>query len=70
MLNNFRKFSFPSIEKRWTKDKDTDGKRKKEKKRKKNKCVTKVFNDAHRCFRRRHMMIRTEMLHLQGHLYV
>ena len=29
MLNNFEKFSFPSIEKRWTKDKETD--RKKEK---------------------------------------
>ena len=25
MLNNFEKFSFPSIEKRWTKDKETDG---------------------------------------------
>jgi len=28
MLNNFEKFSFPSIEKRWTKDKETDGKKK------------------------------------------
>ena len=40
MLNNFEKFSFPSIEKRWTKDKETDGqkrKRKKEKKEKKSK---------------------------------
>ena len=35
MLNNFRKFSFPSIEKRCTKGKDTDRKRKKEKKKKK-----------------------------------
>merc|ERR1712115_158263 len=26
MLNNFEKFSFPSIEKRWTKDKETDSK--------------------------------------------
>ena len=25
MLNNFEKFNFPSIEKRWTKDKETDG---------------------------------------------
>jgi len=25
MLNNFEKFSFPSIEKKWTKDKETDG---------------------------------------------
>ena len=25
MLNNFENFSFPSIEKRWTKDKETDG---------------------------------------------
>ena len=49
MLNNFEKFSFPSIEKRWTKDKETDGqkekrqektkmrKREKEKERKKEK---------------------------------
>ena len=38
MLNNFEKFSFPSIEKIWTKDKETDGKkRKKEKKEKKRK---------------------------------
>ena len=29
MLNNFEKFSFPSIEKRWTKDKETDGKKEK-----------------------------------------
>ena len=33
MLNNFEKFSFPSIEKRWIKDKETDGQ--KEKKRNK-----------------------------------
>jgi len=25
MLNNFEKFSFSSIKKRWTKDKETDG---------------------------------------------
>ena len=52
MLNNFEKFSFPSIEKRLTKDKETDGqkekrqektektkrkKRKREKKKKKKK---------------------------------
>ena len=49
MLNNFEKFSFPSIEKRWSKDKETDRqkekrqektkkkKRKREKKRKKKK---------------------------------
>ena len=42
MLNNFEKFSFPSIEKRWTKDKETDGQKEKrqektkEKKKKKN----------------------------------
>ena len=30
MLNNFEKVSFPSIEKRWTKDKETDGKKDKE----------------------------------------
>ena len=24
MLNNYENFSFPSIEKRWTKDKETD----------------------------------------------
>ena len=27
MLKNFEKFSFPSIEKRWTKDKETHGKK-------------------------------------------
>ena len=37
MLNNFEKFSFPSIEKRWTKDKETDRKKEKKKKRKKEK---------------------------------
>ena len=37
MLNNFEKFSFPSIEKRWTKDKETDGQKEKEKKKKKKK---------------------------------
>ena len=44
MLNNFEKFSFLSIEKRWTKDKETDGqkekrqeKKEKEKKRKRRK---------------------------------
>ena len=31
MLNNFEKFSFPSIEKRWTKDKETDGQKEKRK---------------------------------------
>ena len=31
MLNNFEKFSFPSIEKRWTKDKETDRKKKRKK---------------------------------------
>ena len=35
MLNNFEKFSFPSIEKRWTKDKETDGKKEKKKKKRK-----------------------------------
>ena len=39
MLNNFEKFSFPSIEKRWTKDKEKD--RKKEKKKKKKKKMKK-----------------------------
>ena len=36
MLKTFEKFSFPSIEKRWTEDKETDGKKekKKEKRRK------------------------------------
>ena len=37
MLNNFEKFSFPSIEKRWTKDKETDRKKEKMKKWKKEK---------------------------------
>merc|ERR1712198_717335 len=50
MLNNFEKLSFPSIEKRWTKDKETDGqkrkkrkkdKRKKEKKKKRKKIKKK-----------------------------
>ena len=31
MLNNFEKVSFPSIEKRWTKDKETDGKKERKK---------------------------------------
>ena len=35
MLNNFEKFSFPSIEKRWSKDKETD--RQKEKRQEKTK---------------------------------
>ena len=35
MLNNIEKFSFPSIEKRWTKDKETDGKKEKQKKKEK-----------------------------------
>ena len=41
MLNNFEKFSFPSIEKRLTKDKETDGQKEKQikKTRKKNKKV-------------------------------
>ena len=29
MLNNFEKFSFHFIEKRWTKDKETDGQKEK-----------------------------------------
>ena len=38
MINNFEKFSFPSIEKRWTKDKETDGqKEKRQEKTKKRK---------------------------------
>ena len=37
MLNNFEKFSFPSIEKRWTKDKEIDGQKEKQIKRKKYK---------------------------------
>ena len=35
MLNNFEKFSFPSIGKRQTKDKETDGKMEKKKKKEK-----------------------------------
>ena len=35
MLNNFEKFSFPSIEERWTKDKETDRQKKKKWKKKK-----------------------------------
>ena len=44
MLNNFEKFSFPSIEKRWTKDKETDRqkeKRQEKTKKKKRKIVKK-----------------------------
>ena len=37
MLNNLEKFSFPSIEKRWTKDKETDRKKEKKEKMKKRK---------------------------------
>ena len=39
MLNNFEKFSFPSIEKRGTKDKETDGKKEKKKNRKNEKMI-------------------------------
>ena len=57
MLNNFEKFSFPSIEKRWTKDKETDGqkekrqeKKKKEKEKKKKKEKTSLdFNYVKPC---------------------
>ena len=35
MLNRFENFSFPSIEKRWTKDKETDGQKRKKRKKKK-----------------------------------
>ena len=34
---NFEKFGFPSIEKRWTKDKETDGQKEKKKKEKRKK---------------------------------
>ena len=37
MLNNFENFSFPSIEKRWTKDKETDGQKEKRQEKTKNK---------------------------------
>merc|ERR1711973_114389 len=37
MLNNFEKFSFPSIEERWTKDKEKDGHKEKQIKRKNDK---------------------------------
>ena len=37
MLNNFEKFSFPSIEKRWTKDKETDGQKEKRQEKTKKK---------------------------------
>ena len=37
MLNNFEKFSFPSIEKRWTKDKETDSQKEKKKRKKRKK---------------------------------
>jgi len=56
MLNNFEKFSFPSIEKRWTKDKETDRqkekrqektkKKRKREKREKEKNKTKRLIDA------------------------
>ena len=37
MLNNFEKFTFPPIEKRWTKDIETDRKKEKKEKKKKRK---------------------------------
>ena len=37
MLNNFEKFSFPSTEKRWPKDKETDRQKEKKKRKKKKK---------------------------------
>ena len=45
MLNNFEKFSFPSIEKRWTKDKETD--RQKEKRQEKTKKKKKTKEGGH-----------------------
>ena len=42
MLNNFEKFSFPSIEKRWTEDKETDRKKEKKEKKKKSEKEKKV----------------------------
>merc|ERR1712082_396227 len=62
MLNNFEKFSFPSIEKRWTKDKETDGqkekrqektKEKERQKRKKKKTEEKSQKEKKRYKRRR-----------------
>ena len=51
MWNNFEKFSFPSIEKRWTKDKETDGqKRKKEKKKKRTKEQNKTKQNGQYLF--------------------
>merc|ERR1712198_722853 len=41
MLNNFEKFSFPSIEKRWTKEKETHRQKEKQIKRKKTRKKTK-----------------------------
>ena len=43
MLNNFEKFSFPSIEKRWTKDEETD--RQNEKRQEKTKKREKEKSD-------------------------
>ena len=41
MLNNFEKFSFPSSDKRWTKNKETDGqKENRQEKTKKDKKET------------------------------
>merc|ERR1711973_290573 len=47
MLNNFEKFSFPSIEKKWTKDQETDGQKEKrqEKTRKDKKRQEKTRKD-------------------------
>ena len=47
MLNNFEKFSFPSIEKRWTTDKETDGhKEKRQEKTKEKKHTEKLRTES------------------------
>ena len=50
MLNNFEKFSFPSIEKRWTKDKETNGQKEKKtanKKKKEDRQTKRRRTDRH-----------------------
>ena len=42
MLNNFEKFTFPPIEKRWTKDIETVGQKNKKKSKKENKEKKKI----------------------------
>ena len=68
MLNNFEKFSFPSIEKRWTKDKETDGqKEKKKKERKKKRKKERKRNQLKKKKEKKTLFYLSSILYLQIH---